>query len=342
MSRRIRVLVADDSVTARSALVELLGAEADLEVVGEAADGLEVLRLTETLAPDVVTMDVQMPRMNGLEAIQRLMATHPVRIVVICALGNDALVDLSLRATALGALEVLPKPSGTEDLRSWGRKAAATVRLMASIPVVTRHRPALARGAGRELAAIAIAASTGGPAALVEILRALPASFPVPLLVAQHMARGFTAGLVRWLAASSRLTVRAAASGERPAPGHVYVAPDGTDLEVDASGVLLVTPNPGDLCPSGDRLLRSVAATFGRRAAGLVLTGMGADGAAGLLAIRDVGGLTWAQDEQSSVVYGMPAAAVRAGAVQQQLALDAIAPTLRLVCQSVPPPRSSP
>ncbi len=330
----IRVLVADDSATMRNALAKLLSGEPDLAIVGFAKDGVEAVEKARALRPDVITMDVDMPRLDGLGATSAIMREAPARVLVICSVSEDRQLDLSFRAMAAGALELIAKPSaGTEALRSWGRRVAESVRLMAEVPVVRRFTV----GEGQPLPAletvdlVAIVASTGGPPALAQILSGLR-ELGAPLLIAQHIAEGFTAGLVRWLAGVTPLQVSVARDGEQPQPGHVYLPPDGCDLTVDTGRVLRATRSSSLHCPSGNRLLQSVAKQYGARAAGLVLTGMGDDGAQGLLSLRQAGGQTFAQDEASSVVYGMPQAAWACGAAQQQLALDLVPEVLRQLC----------
>ncbi len=338
MPGRVRVLVVDDSPTAREALVGLLSREPDIEVVAEAADGARAALLARTIRPDVITMDLQMPGLSGLEAIREIMADAPARILVVCSVeGNQ--VDLSMRAIAAGALELIAKPKadGTLGLRAFGHTVAQAIRVFAEVPVVTRRRAEQAKGrpipplvhAPGALSAVGLVASTGGPAALALLLAALPRDFPAPVLIAQHIARGFGAGLQRWFSEVSPLTVVIARRDTVPLAGSAYLPPDGFDLEVNEEGLLHLEPNASDLCPSGNKLLSSLARVFGARAAGVVLTGMGEDGAAGLLAIRKAGGPTLAQDEASSVVFGMPAAAHRLGAAEQQLPIEQIAAALK-------------
>jgi len=329
--KRIRVLIADDSATMCTVLSSLLAQYPDIDLVGCARDGEQAVEMAVALLPHVITMDVQMPRMNGLEAIQRIMEMAPSRILAVCSV-KEGEVDLSFRAMAAGALELVAKPEAGPryDLAAWGQKLVESIRLMAEVPVVRRRnastqaRASVVRS-GRVVEAIAIAASTGGPQALVTILEALPTTMPVPILIAQHMAPGFVSGFARWLSQVTPMSVTMPRPGDVCRPGHVYLPPDGHDLTVARGGVLAVTPSSEMHCPSADRLLTSLARAYGARGAGLVLTGMGDDGARGLLAIHEANGTTLAQDEESSVVYGMPRAAVEMGATLVQLPLAAIA-----------------
>ena len=332
----IRVLVADDSATLRNALVALLGECEDIAIVGQAKDGVEAVSMARALRPDVITMDVNMPRLDGLGATAAIMADAPARVLVISSVSEHREQELSFKAMAAGALELIAKPASGE-MRAWGRKVAESVRLMAEVPVVRRHRarlPPVPVAIGHaSVDVVALVASTGGPPALAQVLGELPADLGVPVLVAQHIAEGFTAGLVRWFSGAGKLRVRMAHDGDAPQPGVAYLPPDGCDLEVDPDGFLRAPPARGLHCPSGNRLLSSVARVYGARAAGFVLTGMGDDGAQGLLALRQAGGATFAQDEPTSVVYGMPQAAFACGAARSQLALEQVAPAILSLCR---------
>jgi two-component system chemotaxis response regulator CheB len=339
--KAIRVLVVDDSQTMRSALVSLLAEEKDLHVIGQAKDGVEAVQKARALKPDVITMDLNMPQLDGLGATAAIMAESPSRVLVVCQVSEAHQLDLSFRAMAVGALEVVPKPGpGQNELRRFGRRIAEAVRLMAEVPVVRRYRSSRS-GVGRNphpggVGAIGIVASTGGPPALAAVLRTLPRELTAPVLVAQHIAAGFTTGLVRWLSEVSPLRIQPAKAGAKALPGHCYFAPDECDLEIDGDGVLLTPRSTTVHCPSGNRLLLSLARSYGSRAVGVVLTGMGDDGAQGLLAIRHAGGATLAQDEETCVVFGMPHAARACGATDTLLPVGAIGPLLVDLCAKRP------
>ena len=335
----IRVLVADDSATVRNALIALLAKDPRLTIVGQAADGLEAVAKARNLRPDVITMDVDMPHLDGLGATAAIMADAPARVLVVCGVSEEKQLDLSFRAMAAGALELIAKPAGGGDLRAWGEKVAQAIVLMAEVPVVRRQRPSSSPpmaplgSASQQVDVVALVASTGGPPALAQVLGALPADLCVPILIAQHIAEGFGAGLLRWFSGVTKLRVIAASEGMSAAAGTVYLPPDGRDLEIDAAGILHVPRPTGLHCPSGNRLLHSLARSFGHRAGAVVLTGMGDDGAQGLLAMRQSGGATFVQDEATSVVFGMPQAALALGAARTELSLESVAAAILELCR---------
>lgn len=338
----IRLLVAEDSPACRDLLVTLFQNAPGVQVVGTARDGAEAVRLVRRLKPDVVTMDIYMPVMDGYEATRHIMAETPCPIVMVSGRLSTADASQTFNALQVGALSILPKPT-LADSETQNQALIDQVKLMAGVKVVRRRwldglpqtgpiRPLPEPGqAGQNrVHMVAMAASTGGPAAVAAILRRLPPALPVPVLLVQHVARGFGEGLVAWLGKQTALTVCLAKPAHEPQPGVVYVAPDAYHLQMNAFGLLaLKSPAPqDDYCPSADVLFASVAAVYGPTAVGIILTGMGDDGAQGLLALRQAGAHTIAQDKTSSVVFGMPAAAMQRGAVQDTLPIDQIAAAL--------------
>jgi two-component system, chemotaxis family, protein-glutamate methylesterase/glutaminase len=339
MSSTIRVLIADDSPTMLKMYSALLSSAPDIQVIGTAKDGAEALELARSLKPDVITLDVRMPRMDGIEASSRIMSEAPSRILVISG-AVDA--EMSFKALQAGALEVMPKPRpGLEGLANFGVKLIHIIRTMAELPLAER-RPSPVQPPAPPLApqgrvnGFGLVASTGGPPALCLLLSLLPPKLPYPIFIAQHVSDGFTAGLCQWLGAASTLQLEVAQTGSRPQPGHVYLPPDGHQLQVMLTGELLVEPTPATKTALGDTLLASLALAYGNRAGGAVLTGMGSDGASGLLAIRRAGGITFAQTPESCVVPGMPEAALRNGATDLVLSLEGLASAMRALSGATP------
>jgi two-component system chemotaxis response regulator CheB len=330
LERSIRVLVADDSELFRELLARVVAAEPGFEVVAVAADGDEAAAQAEELKPDVITMDLNMPEADGFSGIARIMAETPTPILVLTANREEA---VGFRALSLGALDILEKPQATTDLDEYGRLLRSRLRLLAGVKVIRhvrglRERAAAAARPRRRIARaelVVIGASLGGPRALASLLRGLPAAFPVPVAVVQHIADGFTEGLAAWLASETRLDVHEGQDGEPLARGKVLLAPTGRHLLVGDGLVRLSDAPPVDTFrPSVTPLFLSAAHAYGPRVCGVILTGMGRDGAEGMRAIREGGGTTIAQDESTSTVFGMPRAAIEIGAVERILPLDEI------------------
>lgn len=349
----IRVLVVDDSATVREYLVYLLSEDPLLEVVGTARDGLEAVEQAERLKPNVIVMDAHMPRMNGYEATRRIMQQVPTPIVMCSASLSRDEVRMTFEALKVGALTVVEKPGGPDhpDHAETARTLVQTVKLMAEVKVVRRW-PRLKEqvlgdrdwGLGthpqpstpiphppRKIRLIAIGASTGGPQVLAEILRDLPGDLAAPILIVQHIASGFVPGLVEWLGGVTRLAVKVAEPGELVRQGTVYLAPNGFQMGIAMEGRIRLTKEPADdtFCPSASYLFQSVAEAYGRSAVGILLTGMGRDGATGLQRLREAGGVTIAQDEETSVIFGMPGEAIRLGAAMYVLSREQISATIR-------------
>jgi two-component system chemotaxis response regulator CheB len=344
----IRVLVAEDSAPIRDLLVHLLDGDGRFRVVATAGDGHEVADLAARLRPDVIAMNMLLPRLDGIGATRRIMAEAPTPIVIISTAGDATPTELAVEAMQAGAVTVLDKPLRPGDPRHAQavQELLTAIRLMAEVKVVRRptsgatklrERTGVLSGADtsttskRRPIVVSLAASTGGPQAIQTVLQALGPDLHVPVLVVQHMSPGFLKGMVAWLGATCPQVVRLAVHGEEPAGGTVSIAPEDHHLLVTRSGKLALTRAPavGGFRPSANTLFESVAECYGSAALGAVLTGMGEDGAAGLAALRSAGASTIAQDEASAVVYGMPRAAAAVGAAERVLPLGAIGPTVR-------------
>jgi two-component system chemotaxis response regulator CheB len=330
----IRVLIVDDSPTARQLLGEILSSDPELLVVGEAADGVEAVAEARKLRPDLITMDVRMPRMDGFEATKEIMIETPTPIVIVTSSVVVGNVETSMHALRAGALSVLSKPAGpgAPEFEVAAQELLANVKALAQVKLVRHWRPKPgkapdARPNRARPRVVAIAASTGGPAALQRLVTQLPRDFPVPILVVQHITQGFAPGLADWLDKEGNLRVKMARAGDKMLPHAIYVAADNQHLGVDNQGqIVLESSAPiGGFRPSGTFLFQSVARAFGPATLAIILTGMGEDGVAGLHAVRQAGGTILAQDEKTAVIYGMPGAAVQAGVVDEVLPLDAIA-----------------
>ncbi|RJX29398.1 MAG: chemotaxis-specific protein-glutamate methyltransferase CheB [Desulfarculus sp.] len=345
----IKVLVVEDSRVVQELLTHILTSEPQIQVVGIASNGLEALAMAKQKRPDVITMDIHMPTMDGFEATRQIMEVQPTPIVIVSGSSKAKEVAFSFQAIEAGALAVVARPPGINHpgFAAAAQELVQTLKLMSEVKVVTRKAQARKKAppaaleavpapiTAREIKIAAIGASTGGPLVLQQILSALPRDLPFPLLIVQHIAKGFTQGFVEWLAGASRFPLRIAAQGEHPRPGYGYVAPEGFHLGVEG-GPHIVLSNHGPehgLRPSISYLFRCVAQAFGPRAVGVLLTGMGSDGAEDLKLMRDRGAVTVAQDKASSVIFGMPGEAIKLEAATHVLPPEGIAALLAALAE---------
>lgn len=347
---KIRVMIVEDSRVVREFLEYLIGADPRLEVIASVGSAEQALRILHDTSPDVISMDIRLPGMNGFEATQRIMAEQPTPIVVVSASVEAEDLKVSMNALRAGALSVIEKPVGRThvDYEPLAARLCTQLVLMSQVKVV-RQRMGTRSGLPGSMAArnadvrrdcsghhpssyrmVGLVASTGGPNALQHVLDNLGPDFPLPVLLVQHMTTSFMEGFVSWLAASSPLKVVLAKDGELPRRGRVYVAPADRHLRVHGTYLRLDDSPPVNAQrPSGTVLFQSLAHSFGPRSIGVLLTGMGEDGAIGLKALQQAGAYTIAEDESTAVVYGMPGVAVRLGAVCESLPLERIGPRLQ-------------
>ena len=361
----IRVLIVDDTQTIRLALRAILESDPELAVAGEAGNGEEALAFCRKFRPDIVTMDINMPVMDGYEAIRQIMNKTPCPIVVITDTGSQSLMEVSFKALALGALTVLPKPKEYSPDNAEAKNLIHQIKTMAAVKVVRRSlkmesTPALIDKDGgqptdptkktvsfkprKEAQLVAIGLSTGGPLALQTVLSGLPSSFPLPIVIVQHISHGFIFGLASWLSKTTPFRCKVGEHEETIQPGTVYFAPDNTHMTVMGNGKLRLDASEpvGGHRPSATVLFESVARNFGAKAIGILLTGMGVDGAQGLKAMHQAGAYTIAQNEASSAVFSMPKAAIELNAVEEILDLNQIAPWLRSLTEKIPEQKEDP
>jgi two-component system chemotaxis response regulator CheB len=345
MPLKVGVLVVDDSPLCRQLIIDALGKDPTLEVIGTASNGQEAIDKARELRPQVITMDVDMPGMDGLTATEKIMGEIPTPILVLTADPRNQAPELTHRALEVGALALQVKPALDAGPEAWN--LAREVKLLSSVRVIRHLRgvrkpptasssaalpvvPDAVGFAASAIGVVAIASSTGGPQVVHRLLSDLPADFPAPILIVQHINAAFAESLAGWLSASSKLRIKVAQDGDTLTPGTVLIAPPDKHLIVPQRGkVAVIAGEPRDgHVPSASMLLESAAKSYGRRTVGLILTGMGADGADGMLAIKNAGGRTVAQSQESCVVFGMPGAAIARNAVEHIAHGDELASVL--------------
>ncbi|MBN8724937.1 MAG: chemotaxis-specific protein-glutamate methyltransferase CheB [Acidobacteria bacterium] len=341
----IKVLIAEDSLVDKEYLSYILSQETDIEILGVAKDGKEAVELSQILKPDVIVMDIHMPKMDGFQSTRKIMETNPVPIIIISSsdITNDTIPFLALKA---GAVTVLAKPYaiGHPEQRESSQELVQKIRLMSQIKVIKRvgekdsilPKKIISKPISKPLANIdlvVIGASTGGPPVIQKILSELPINFAPAILIVQHISVGFTKMLAEWLKVSSKLPCKIASNNESVLLGQVYIAPDNFHMQITPDKKISLTNDPAEngLRPAVSCLFRSVASNFSNNVIGILLTGMGKDGAAELKLIKDKGAITVAQDETSSVVYGMPGEAVKLGATTYVLSPDEIVSLLKIL-----------
>ncbi len=348
----IRVLVVEDSRVSREWIIHILQSDPEIEVIGFAENGREAVEFVARDKPDLITMDICMPEMDGFEATRRIMEMNPVPIIMLTEQPEMRELETSFSAIDVGALLVVKKPPGAghPEQAQAAKELTRMVKLMAEIRVVRRRMRAFEQNTScqreaeiratekwQAIRVLAIGASTGGPPVIQKILAEMPPDFPLPILIVQHMARGFTEGFVEWLGKTAAMPVRLASNGDNIRAGQVYVAPDALQMKVDGNNRLICTEEMSmhGLSPSVSYLFQSLAFHYGAAAMGVLLTGMGKDGAAELALMKKAGALTIAQDRESSVVFGMPGEAVRLNGASYVLPPERIVLLLKKIAEDV-------
>lgn len=333
----IRVMIVEDSAVVREFLRQIISSDQRLEVAAAVESAEEALKILDRVAPDVISLDIRLPGMQGLEATRQIMSRRPTPIVVVSAGGHSEELNLTMEALRAGALSVVEKPPSASraDYQALASRLCTQLAIMSEVKVVRQREmkkiPSLPACASNQLAfqMLGIVASTGGPPAIMRVLNGLGPNFPVPVVVVQHMTRGFLEGFGSWLASVSPFRVEVVSARVPLFPGRVYLAPEDQHLLVEGTWAVIRSSDPvSNQRPSGSVLFSSMAATLGSTGIGVLLTGMGDDGARGLLDLRLAGAYTIAEDESTAAVNGMPAAGVRLGAACEVLPLDAIAPRI--------------
>jgi len=336
----VKVLIVEDSPVMQEFLTYIINSEPGFNIVGVVSDGIQAVEAVMRLKPNVIAMDWQMPNLDGKEATRVIMETNPTPIVIVT--GNHAVKDVAVTFSLMeaGALAIVKKPHAINhpDYKNEVFQLVQTLKLMSEIKVVRRYSrtkrefppemriPEKPIKEKSEIQIVAIGASTGGPIVLQKILTGLPKDFPFPLLIVQHISQGFVEGFVEWLSKTTNFPLHVASNGDIPLPGHGYVAPDNFHLGIDGTSKIVLSSHPPEngLRPSVAFLFRTVAIALGQGAIGVLLTGMGRDGAKELKLMQDCGAITIAQDEESSVVFGMPGEAVSLNAANHVLNPDGI------------------
>lgn len=347
--KKIKVLIVEDSPSVQDLLIYILNSDPEIEIIGTAYTGKRAIKFLERNKPDIITMDINMPEMGGLEATRIIMETNPVPILIVTASWSSSDVKATYQATEVGALAMLEKPRGIghPDHNRMALELVKTVKLMSKVKVVRRWararrehkkielppsvlKPGLIKA---EIKLIAMGASTGGPPAIQKILNLLPKNLPVPILIVQHITKGFLKGFVEWLNETTHHNVHIATNYVNPKQGNVYVAPNGYQMGVKSDGILVLRKNDPEynLCPSVSYLFCSVAEVFRENAIGVLLTGMGKDGAYELKMMKDQGAITIAQSKENSVINGMPGTAIKLGAAKYVLSPEQIAGTIEQI-----------
>jgi two-component system chemotaxis response regulator CheB len=350
VSHPIKVLIVDDSPLATELLTRIIHSDPDLKVIGCVDSGERALNFIKWEIPDVITMDIVMPKMDGFETTRRIMQTTPIPIVIISACFKGEDVQKSFEAIDAGALDILEKPPGPQDpdFDTLAKRILKSIKTVAGTKLIARHysqphslsKPKLpdseAASSLSQIEAIAIGSSLGGPHALRTIFKELPAQFRLPIFVVQHISPGFAPGFTEWLGEHTPLHVKLAQKQEIAQSGCIYIAPDHHHLEIHRGHLicLATTPPERGLRPAVGHLFRSMAKTYGAHGMGIILTGMGRDGVEDLLLMKQSGALTVAQDKESSLLFGMPKEAIAIGAAQRILSLQQIAELLKLINKS--------